>query len=721
MATITGSPDGYVVIDTRINTQGFGKGASNLKTQFTGLAASAKKLGGIIGAAFSIGAVIAYGKEAINLGSDLQEVQNVVDVTFTSMNDKVNEFAKNAIYTAGLSETMAKRYTGTFGAMAKSFKFTEEEAFSMATALTQLSGDVASFYNLSQDAAYTKLKSVFTGETESLKDLGVVMTQTALDDFAMRKGFAKTTAQMSEQEKVALRYQFVLEQLSAASGDFIRTSDSWANQTRILAVQFDALKATIGQGLISALTPVVKLINTLLLKLREVAGIFSAVMQAIFGSAGSEATETAKAIESVSESTEALGTSLGKAGKKAEKFLAPFDEINKISTKNGSGSADSAGSYSGGATIPIAADVQIGEDVTPNVQKIVDKILELIEPLRNIDFTPLRSSFEGLGASLQKFGGLILDTLGWAWDHILLPLAEWTIEEGAPAAVDLLSDAFSGLSDILRPVINGLKTLWVSLEPVFAWIGDHAIWVLEQLREQFDKVAQVFRDKGPQIERIFSKVGDIVSKAWKVIEPILNELKKLAGIVFDYFGDKAAEQMAAAIDALEGFVDFFSGVFSGDWKAALNGLISVVNALISGVIGGINSLIRGLNRVKFEIPDWVPSIGGKEFGLNIQQISAPKIPYLAKGAVIPPNAPFMAMLGDQRHGMNIETPEGLLRKIVQEELSGVLGGMDMLLEALLTEMRENTQAVRGISIGDDEVGRAAARYLAKMKGVQAGK
>lgn len=132
------------------------------------------------------------------------------------MTAQVDEFAKSAAQSFGLSETMAKRYTGTFGAMAKAFGFTEKQAYEMGTTLTGLAGDVASFYNLSQDEAYTKIKSVFTGETESLKDLGVVMTQTALDSYAMANGFGKTTSKMTEAEKVALRYAFVQDQLLAA-------------------------------------------------------------------------------------------------------------------------------------------------------------------------------------------------------------------------------------------------------------------------------------------------------------------------------------------------------------------------------------------------------------------------------------------------------------------------------------------------------------------------
>lgn len=268
--------DGSVLIITEIDSDGATKGTKKIKgtledlgkdSQSTGkeisggLSDSFKKLGAAIAAAGVIDKLVDVGREAISLGSDLEEVQNVVDVTFSTMSDRVDEFAKAAAATAGLSEKMAKQYVGTFGAMADSFGFAEAEAYEMATALTQLSGDVASFYNLSQDEAYTKLKSVFTGETESLKDLGVVMTQTALDAYALANGFGKVTADMTEQEKVALRYSFVMDQLSGASGDFVRTQESWANQTKVLALQWESLQAVIGSGLIQALLPVVNLLN----------------------------------------------------------------------------------------------------------------------------------------------------------------------------------------------------------------------------------------------------------------------------------------------------------------------------------------------------------------------------------------------------------------------------------------------------------------------------
>ena len=267
---------GQIGLDLVVNQNRF-------QSQMRGIESLAKKAGATLAAAFGVKKLIDFGKSCLELGSDLAEVQNVVDVTFPNMTTQVDKFAKSAAQSFGLSETMAKQFTGTFGAMAKAFGFSEKQAYNMGSSLTKLAGDVASFYNLSQDEAYTKLKSVFTGETESLKDLGVVMTQTALDSYALANGFGKTTAKMSEAEKVALRYSFVQNQLAAAQGDFARTSGSWANQVRILTLQFDSLKATIGQGLINIFTPVIRVINTVIGKLITLANAFKSFTELITG------------------------------------------------------------------------------------------------------------------------------------------------------------------------------------------------------------------------------------------------------------------------------------------------------------------------------------------------------------------------------------------------------------------------------------------------------
>lgn len=305
--------------------------SSDIQNNFSkSFSSIAKKAGLALAAAFSVKKLVDFGKSCIELGSDLAEVQNVVDVTFPAMTKQVDTFAQNAAAKFGLSETMAKQFTGTFGAMAKAFGFSEGQAYEMSTALTGLAGDVASFYNITQEEAYTKLKSVFTGETESLKDLGVVITQSALDAYALANGYGKTTQAMSEAEKVALRYAFVQQQLTAASGDFSRTSDGWANQVRILKLNFDSLKASIGQGLINVLAPVLKVINSLLAKLMTLASAFKSFSELITGkkadSGGKGFTDTAAGLTSAAGAADSLADStkgVGNAAKRRQRKCAP--------------------------------------------------------------------------------------------------------------------------------------------------------------------------------------------------------------------------------------------------------------------------------------------------------------------------------------------------------------------------------------------------------------
>lgn len=342
------------------------------ESQLKGIEKVAAKAGKTLAAAFTTKAIIDFGKDCLELGSNLTEVQNVVDVTFPRMSAAVDEFAKSAATSFGLSETMAKKYTGTFGSMAEAFGFTEKQAYDMGTALTGLAGDVASFYNLSQDEAYTKLKSVFTGETESLKELGVVMTQAALDQYALANGFGKTTQKMTEAEKVSLRYAFVQSQLANATGDFARTSDSWANQIRILNLQFESLKATIGQGLINLFTPIVKVINAVISRVSTLANAFKAFTELITGKKSSGSGSTASAASDISaigdagssaasgisdaaDATGNLAKETSKAGDAAEKAakqalgLMGFDAINKLSENSDSGSGNSGSGGSGGS------------------------------------------------------------------------------------------------------------------------------------------------------------------------------------------------------------------------------------------------------------------------------------------------------------------------------------------------------------------------------------
>ena len=373
---------GQIGIDLILNSTSFKKSLNNIQTQANNAGSKiAKSLSGVqsqaniagskisnsfskiakvVGTAFSVAMITRFGKSCIDLGSDLAEVQNVVDVTFKSMSSSVDKWAKSARTQYGLSETMAKKYVGAFGSMTEAFGFGEKQAYNMSTALAGLAGDVASFYNISQDEAYTKLKSVFSGETETLKDLGIVMTQNALDAYALANGYGKTTSAMTEAEKVSLRFAFVQDQLKNATGDFARTQDSWANQTRILQLRFESLKATLGQGLINVFTPVLKLVNALILRVGALADKFKEFTDKVFGNAGSS--DTSNSLDSATKSTsnltnEANNSSkaidkVSKSAKKAKSNLASFDKLNVLTKtdSNTSSSNNTSSTATGGNT-----------------------------------------------------------------------------------------------------------------------------------------------------------------------------------------------------------------------------------------------------------------------------------------------------------------------------------------------------------------------------------
>lgn len=407
---------GEIGLDLVVNQNQFEK-------QMVGIKGTAKKAGMALAVAFSVKKIVDFSKQCLELGSDLAEVQNVVDVTFPSMTSQVDKFAQNAVKNFGLSETMAKRFTGTYGAMAKAFGFSEQQAYDMGTALTGLAGDVASFYNLSQDEAYTKLKSVFTGETESLKDLGVVMTQTALDSYALANGFGKTTSQMSEAEKVALRFQFVSEQLSAAQGDFSRTSDSWANQVRILKLQFDSFKASIGQGLINVFTPVIKVVNLLIGKLVTLANAFKSFTELLTGnkssgasqisSMGDAATSAGNGMDDAAQSADNMTDSTNKAGNAAKKTakamrsLMGFDKINKLDSKTDSSSSTTGSGTPSTDFGSLAQGDTVIDKTDKKMQGLINRCKELESLFKKgfqIGFGDSNKKIDSINASIKNIG-----------------------------------------------------------------------------------------------------------------------------------------------------------------------------------------------------------------------------------------------------------------------------------------------------------------------------
>lgn len=640
--------DGSVIIDTRMDTTGVQNGVSAIKQSFNGLGSAVKKIGLLIGGAFAVGKLVQFGKECVELGSDLAEVQNVVDVTFTTMSDKVNEFAKNAMTSAGLSETMAKRYVGTFGAMSKSFGFSESQAYDMSTALTQLTGDVASFYNISQDLAYIKLKSVFTGETETLKDLGVVMTQSALDQYALANGYGKTTSAMTEQEKVALRFAFVQEQLSAASGDFIRTSDSWANQVRVMQLQLQSLKATVGQGLINIFTPVLKVINILLGKLATLANAFKSFTELITGKkssgqtsgaglAGTDAIadtadqygQAADNAEKLADANKKNATATKKAKKETKSYLSSLDEVHKAtSTGSNSSSTPSSSGGNGGTSGGLSGAVSnvdygsLAEGETA-LDKISDSAKKLADLLKKL-WKPFQDAWKKEGKNTIDAANIALSGIAKLAKSVGKSLVEvWTNGTGTTMLTTMLKIAqnvlktvgniASGFADawsknnvgtqIIQNIADALVVVMQFVEKI---AEDTATWaanldfypLLESISNLTSTFAPILESIGNVLEWIYNNIVLPMLK-WVIevgLPTVINLVSDLAGFFADHqtiieaFGAALIGAFAAA--KIAGLASRIAGSIT-TVASFIKGLIALMTGS-SGIMGGIKAIATAI-------------------------------------------------------------------------------------------------------------------------------
>lgn len=300
-----------------------------------------------------------FGRSAIELGSDITEVQNVVDVAFGSMSGMVDKFAESATENFGLSEIAAKQYSGTMMAMLKSSGVMKESAAEMSTTLAGLAGDIASFYNIDTESAFAKIRSGIAGEIEPLRQLGISMTVANLEAYALSQGITKSYQAMTQAEQVMLRYNYLMWASADAQGDFSRTSGNYANQIRLLTMNFQQLSSVLGQGLIAAILPGIQALNALMGKLIQVAETFRNFVYTLMGkklegSQGGIVNDLA-GIGDTSYGLENLGTAGGDAAsgmedatgaahdlKKALSVLS-FDELNQLSE-----SASAAGGALGG-------------------------------------------------------------------------------------------------------------------------------------------------------------------------------------------------------------------------------------------------------------------------------------------------------------------------------------------------------------------------------------
>lgn len=488
------------------------------------------RISGILVAAFSVKALVDFGKQAVEAASDLAEVQNVVDVAFGDMSYKMEEFANSAIEMYGISKLAAKKTGSTFMAMAKGMGLASDVASDMSIELTALSADMASFYNVSQDVASTALKSVFTGETETLKQYGIVMTETNLQEFAATQGIYKKISAMTQSEKVMLRYQYVAQQTALAQGDFARTSDSWANQTRILAERWREFMGLVGTGLTQVLAPLVQMLN------RIVGALISAInaFNTFFGigsqisdmttDVSSNTGDMADNMEDIADATEDVASANNKAQKSANKMLGTYDKLSVI--QQDMSDSDSGDSGDGGLAIPVggmgAGAIKVQSQASAMTQEVsgFNSVLEeAFRLLSTIDLTNLVNAFNNLKDALQPLVDNLFQGLWWAYQNIFIPLAKWTIEDVLPAFLNILAEALRILNKVINKAKPVFKWLWDKfLEPIAKWTGDVIVGALQR----FAQILKAIGNSETAVE-VLTGLGLALATYFAV--------KKLSGIV----------------------------------------------------------------------------------------------------------------------------------------------------------------------------------------------
>ena len=627
-------------------------GAINgVSSSVKGLTSVVKKLAGAFGIALSVAALISFGKACVDLGSDLAEVQNVVQVTFGDMEDEVNEFARSAIKNFGISETAAKNYMGTLGAMSQAFGFTQAEAYEQAEALTALAGDMASFYNKTTDETYNALRAVYSGETEALKQYGIVMTESALNEFALARGMGKTVSQMSEKEKVSLRLMFVEEKMNRVSGDFINTENSWANQTKVLSLQWDSFKATIGQGLINVLTPIVQWLNAIMEAAQGAAQAFADFTATIMGISpdlGGVADTTAAAAQSAQDINDGI-SSAGGAAKKAVKQLAGFDKLNILSKQ-------SSGGGGGGSKNPSVSPASIDKATLAEngLNESLSRTRELINEITGSFRQGFAEGFAGFdyGPTLENIRNIRDSVLGIANDPNVRSAGE-----------RFMTNLAEGMGKVTGSIARiGGVTAQTLTGGVERFLQSHDSQIRNYIIDMFDiegDIAQITGDLSVSAANIFEGAFGT-----PVAESLVSDLINIPAQI-----KMTTTQIGAQLarDILAGFYTIVSEN-EGGLTSVLSGLVSFA----ASVVGTISTAVTDMgNTVRSVYDEYIsPFISGMSEALS--ELLGVIIEFW-EGNV----QPILDMIGEKAQ----ELWEGHFKSLF-ENLMGFIGRLMSLIQAL---------------------------------------
>jgi hypothetical protein len=556
--------------------QRLGSGSSGLKTASFNLSALFKTAIGFK----AIQGLVDFGRSAVDLGSQITEVENVVDVAFGSMSDKAYQFASTAKEQFGLSELAAKTYSGTMMAMLKSSGVAQNAASDMSITLAGLAGDMASFFNLDTDVAFQKIRAGISGEIEPLRQLGINMSVANMEAYALSQGITTSYNAMTQAEKATIRYNYLMSVTSDMQGDFARTSGTWANQVRLLTLNFQSLSAVIGQGVIAGILPAIQAINALMSKLMQAANVFRNFMYVLMGkklkgsqSGVSDIVSNLGGIETAGDDASSGLDDATSSAKKLKKALSvlPFDQLNQLTDNSdnsgtaskslGSGLGDLADSFSG-------------------IQDSLDEVLTVDETPINKWAAKIRKAF--INKDWKGLGFTIADMINVGMQKIY-EVINWNnvgpkITEFVNAFTTAFNSMVSGIDfDLMGRLLGaGINTAVNTLNLL---LGDGGI----DFSGIGAKLSQLLKGAIKEIDwtGLGNLIGNSFMASWKMLSGFVKDMSKKDGAGITGWG-----KLGTAIGkALNGAIK----------KIDMNTIADALSGLLNGAFESLKSFTETFN------------------------------------------------------------------------------------------------------------------------------
>ena len=496
------------------------------------------------------------------------ENMNLFNVSMGENVHRAGEFIDKMSAVFGLDSSNLAKTMGNFYQIASSMGMTSENAYILSENFTKLAADLSSFYNISMSDATTKLQAGLVGETEPLRRLGIIITENAIKQTAANLGIQKSVESMSEAEKMHLRYITALEQTKNAQGDFARTIMAPAQAVKILKEQISQLSRAIGSVLmpfLGAVLPYIiaftKALITLAKGLAELAGYKAPDYQNLSSGFSTAANNANKLGAATSDATQKI--------KKLKKQVMGFDELNILTesaeTNAGKGSSGESG---GGFAVPnLTGYDNLMDSVSSKTDELYKKIMARFEKIWNA-LEPTRQALSRLGTELDRLGGFAWEALKDFYYSFLVPVGNWTLNEGLPRFIDILTVGLSGVD--WGKINESLHGLWTALAPFAVTVGEGLLWFWENV---------LVRIGTWTLNNAVPAFLNLLAGAINFLNPIISVSIPLVDWLWNSFLWPIASWTGGVIcNVLNGIASALGAV--GDWMSNNQGVVTTMTAVI---------------------------------------------------------------------------------------------------------------------------------------------